>query len=435
MAFGYVWIIVGIVVSAFPIQGPSGSQFLPKGVPCLILGLLFLMAYVRNETEDIFRQTAIRVVGVVGGLAAAGGLLFGSIYADFLIFRGLMLCLIGLAYVWAYVALEDTSKEWGYWAGLAMGAAGLAAFLVALGRSAIPPLAVHFHWTEPGAAAYFIPWGLVLMGVGLLLFFFGLGACSDNTLVVMTRRELAAFFQTPIAYVVIFGYSVIAWGLYYMFIFQVLLIFDPREGFIAQPVQEPIIVNYFIGWFQIICLLFVVPVLTMRLLSEERRTGTLEMLLSAPLNETQVVLSKFFAAWVFFILIWLPVGLYLIALYAEGGKPFDYRPLLGFYIALIVTGAGFVSMGLFFSSLTRNQIAAAILTFAGMVALTLMFFVGNVLHVEEGTKKVLAYVSYVDLWIKVCTGKLAARDLVFHASATVFWLFLTVKVLEARKWL
>ncbi|HEY1860433.1 MAG TPA: ABC transporter permease [Gemmataceae bacterium] len=443
MAFGYVWILVGIAVSLLPLQGlPVGAQFLPKGVPCLILGMLFLMAYVRNETEDVFRLTAVRVVGMLGGLAAAGGLFFGSIFADFLIFRGVILSLIGLLYLTAYVAQEETSKDWGYWAALAAGAAGALTFLVALGRSVSPALAAYYNWTDTPPASYFIPWGLVLMGVGLLYFFFGLGACSDNSLVVMTRRELAAFFQTPIAYIVLFGYAFIAWGLYGWFIFQTLVRFETRESSLFAvfiPVPEPVVLNYFLGWFQIICLLFVVPVLTMRLLSEERRTGTLEMMLSAPLNEMQVVLSKFFAAWVFFGLTWMPLGLYLIGLYAEGGKPFDYRPVLGFYIALMVTGGGFISMGLFFSSLTRNQIAAAILTFAGMVALTLNFFVprlfGQFLGLEEGTRTLLSYASYIQLWIWVCEGKLAARDLVFHISATIFWLFLTVKVLEARKWL
>jgi ABC-2 type transport system permease protein len=437
MAFGYVWILVGIAVSVLPLGGqPVGSQFMPKGVPCLILGLLFLMAFIRNETEDIFRLTAVRVVGFLGAAAAVGGLFFGSIFAEFLIFRGAILCLIGLLYLAAYVAQEEITKDWGYWAALAMGAAGILTFLVALGRSVSPPLATYFNWTDTPPASYFIPWGLVLMGFGLAYFLFGVGVCSDNSLVVLTRRELSAFFQTPIAYIVLFGYSFIAWSLYGWFIYQVLVAFDPREGaYVAQPVPEPVVLNYFLGWFQIICLLFVVPVLTMRLLSEERRTGTLEMLLSAPLNETQVVLSKFLAAWCFFVLTWLPLGLYLIGLYAEGGKPFDYRPVLGFYIALTVSGAGFVSMGLFFSSLTRNQIASAILTFAGIVVLTLVFFGGRIFRVEEGTRTLLSYMSYVQLWIWVCEGKLAARDLVFHISATIFWLFLTVKVLEARKWL
>jgi ABC-type transport system involved in multi-copper enzyme maturation permease subunit len=436
MVFGYVWILFGIGSSILPLPNqPAGTQFLPKGVPCLVLGLLFLMAFVRNETEEIFRLVAVRVIGVLGAAAAIGGLFCATIFADFLIFRGTLLCLIGLLYLSVYVAQEEEAKNWGYWAALGMGAAGMLTFMIALGRSISPPLAIYFNWTDTPPASYLIPWGLVLMCIGLAYFFFGVGACSDNSLVVLTRRELAAFFQTPIAYIVLIGYAFIAWCLYLLFIFQVLVRYDAREGYTAQSAQEPIVLNYFLGWFQIICLLFIVPVLTMRLLSEERRTGTLEMLLSAPLNEVQIVLSKFFAAWCFFVLTWLPLGLYLIGLYAEGRNPFDYRPVLGFYIALAISGAGFVSLGLFFSSLTRNQIAAAILTFAGILLLTFVFFIGRFFQVEEGVRNMLSYLSYVQLWIWVCDGKLAVRDLIFHVSATIFWLFLTVKVLEARKWL
>ena len=90
---------------------------------------------------------------------------------------------------------------------------------------------------------------------------------------------------------------------------------------------------------------FLVPALTMRLLSEEKRTGTLEVLLTAPVNEAAVVLSKFLACWLFFMLCWVPTGLYLIALRVEGGQPFDYRPLLSFYLAVGASGAAFIAIG------------------------------------------------------------------------------------------
>src|SRR5437879_3140322 len=136
-----------------------------------------------------------------------------------------------------------------------------------------------------------------------------------------------------------------------------------------QVFAEPIIRFYFIAWWPVITTIFIVPVLTMRLLSEEQRTGTLEVLFTAPVGETVVVLSKFLASWIFFMLTWVPWGLFLVALRVEGGQPFEYRPLLSFYIAMACSGAAFLAMGLFFSSLTRNQIVSAILTFVGMLSL------------------------------------------------------------------
>src|SRR5205807_651435 len=116
---------------------------------------------------------------------------------------------------------------------------------------------------------------------------------------------------------------------------------------------EPIVRRYIVDLIPVIAQMFVVPVLTMRLLSEEKRTGTLEMVLTVPVNELTITLSKFLAAWIFYLLTWLPTFLFLVALRAMGEKEFDYRPLLSFNFAVMATGAGFIAMGLFFSSITR----------------------------------------------------------------------------------
>jgi ABC-2 type transport system permease protein len=268
-----------------------------------------------------------------------------------------------------------------------------------------------------------------LMSLGLLYLSLALGLCSDNRIIVLTRRELAAFFYSPIAYIVLFGLTFVGLCLFYLFIRNVVFYADR-----GTPLFEPIIQYYIIDFVPVVSVMFVVPMLTMRLLSEERRTGTLEVLLTAPLDEVSIVLSKFIAAWIFFMLLWVPWGLFLISLRVEGGQPFDYRPLLSFGIGLAVSGAGFLSMGLFFSSLTRNQIAAAILTFMGMMLFISIFFVIRVLPPGSAWSTVLTHASFINLWQSNVEGKLVPRDLLFPLSATVLWLFLTVKVLEARKW-
>jgi hypothetical protein len=143
-----------------------------------------------------------------------------------------------------------------------------------------------------------------------------------------------------------------------------------------------------------------------------------------------------------YLVVWVPFGLLLIALRVGGGKDFDYRPLLSFVAGLIVTGAGFVSMGVFFSSLTRNQIVSAVLTFSGMLSLTFIFLVEMYLQnsprpadPNSTSMVVLKHMSYIDVWIDTLRGQLVPKFLVFPASMTVFYLFLSVKVLEARKWL
>jgi ABC-2 type transport system permease protein len=267
------------------------------------------------------------------------------------------------------------------------------------------------------------------MCLGALYLCLSAGLCSDNRLVVLTRRELAAFFYSPIAYIVLFGLTVVGWLLFALFVNNILASAEAQ-----QPFLEPIVQHYIVHFVPVVCVTFVVPVLTMRLLSEEHRTGTLEVLMTAPLGESAVVVSKFLAALMFFLATWLPWGLFLIALRIEGGQPFDYRPLLSFFVALLFSGAGFLSMGLFFSSLTRNQIAAAVLAFMGMIVLICLYFIVVNLPESSTWTSVLSHASYVHLWITSLTGKLAPRSLLFHLSVTVFWLFLTVKVLESRKW-
>src|SRR5262249_22770521 len=157
----------------------------------------------------------------------------------------------------------------------------------------------------------------------------------------------------------------------------------------------------------------------------------------APVDEFNVVLSKFLATLIFFLLMWVPWALFLASVRIVGNEPFDYRPLLSFLIVLTCTGAGFVAMGLFFSSITRNQIVSAVLTFAGMFGLFFIYFAIFLVRTKAPTSPwitVLTHMSFVDLWFNSLDGKLQPQFLLFHVSAAIFWLFLTVKVLEARKW-
>jgi ABC-2 type transport system permease protein len=134
---------------------------------------------------------------------------------------------------------------------------------------------------------------------------------------------------------------------------------------------------------------------------------------------------------------WVPFGLFLVFFRIAGGSDFDYRPLFSFTIGLTVTSAAFVSMGVFFSSLTRSQVASGVLTFAAMLGFTLIFLVNSVLNGLMPSSvwvTVLKHMSFIDVWIDTLDGRLLLRQLLFFASMIVVWLFGSVKVLEARKW-
>ena len=419
---GLVLLALGVLFRLLPSESGIGAMtFLPYGAPALLLALSFLGATTRNETDPVYRQMTLNGIGIAGALLALVGLVGGLLSEEFIAGQGVIMLLLGLFYLTAYIGMQEVASDRGYWTGIGVGVLGGLMVLIALAWSLIPALR-----GQATAGSFFMPRGLLLLYLGLEYLLVAVGVCSDSKLVVLTRRELAAFFYSPVAYVVFIGVALLGWLVFTMFLSMLL----QQRG----AALEPIVLPFTTDWLQIFCVVFVVPLLTMRLLAEERRTGTLEVLLTAPVNETAVVLAKFFAALRVFVLVWYSWGFYLLALRVEGGEAFDYRPLLTFFVSMVIMGAGWIAMGLFFSSLTRNQIAAAIITLVAMLVLTMIYFLKRTIAETNPWHSILTYGSYVELWLNAARGILAPRYLLFHLSFAVFFLFLTVKVLEARKW-
>ena len=159
------------------------------------------------------------------------------------------------------------------------------------------------------------------------------------------------------------------------------------------------------------------------------------MLLTAPVDELSVVLGKFLAALATYMIIWLPFALYLLALPLSNQPAFDYRPLLSYSVALLVSGAGFIALGLALSSLFSNQLISGALTLTAMIML-LSPYILQFRQGIEGTAwgTMLQHVSFLNLWESSLEGKLVPRQLVFHLSLMVLSLFVSTKVLEARRW-
>ncbi len=496
-----LWLVLGLIASIAPgpvfTSGAAkamGYNLLPWGVGFGFLSLIFAIPFTRQETDEKYRFFAERALLIVGGLLAGGSLLAGVLWPEFLVGKGIALALLGLGFLAAYLGQVDNSEGIGYWVAFAIGAAGLSVALYAFGRCTIPTLLYdgpavlrkptgdldrwkvlarllavaifaaiaiagwvrknYSQWLRAvliaiGAvgvivlaiasfqagtistppASFLVPSGIILMGLGLIYLAVSLGICSDSQFVTLTRRELAAYFLSPIGFLVILGMALISWNEYRVFLASL--------SSARSSIPEPIVGAYFLDFLPAIAVLLVVPALTMRLISEEKRTGSLEVLLTAPVNELPIILSKFFATWIFFLITWVPAGLFLIALRIEVSQPFDYRPLLSFYAALAAQGLAFVGMGLFFSTITKNQIVAAVLTFVGMLMFFLCFILrreGNSLGVPEFLQTTLGRFSYIHMWHESLRGLLPLRDTILFASLSVFFVFLSVKILEARKW-
>ncbi len=237
-----------------------------------------------------------------------------------------------------------------------------------------------------------------------------------SNVATMTRRELGAFFLSPIAYAV----STI-------FLFSTGLAFALGT---FRPGGEASMRSLFEFWMLLI-LSFVLPMLTMRLLSEELRSGTFESLITAPISEVQVVLGKFLGAFAFYGILLFVMLLYPILLSFYG--PVDLGLLICNYIGLVLVGALYISVGLFFSSLTKHQVVAVLSSF---VLLGLLTFASHALAqtLEGGLRVLLQHLSIRSHFNDVVRGRVDWTHVVFFVTTTLVFLFLSVKTLESRRW-
>jgi len=242
-------------------------------------------------------------------------------------------------------------------------------------------------------------------------------------LVSVMGRELRAFFFSPLAYIVA-ALLLLVNGLVFWLIVSYLN--DPRAQFGAP-------LELFFGqtiYFWLV-LVFVAPVLTMRLLSEERRSGTIEVLMTAPVTAGQVVVGKYLAALLFYCFLWLPTVAYplLLAYFEE----VDWGPILAGYLGVLGIGAVFLAVGLLASSLTKSQLVAAILTFAMLIPLFTFGLLENLFN-DESVRQMLSYLNLWQHMEEFGKGIVDTRRLVYYVSATVLFVFLSARALESRKW-
>ncbi|MEM9558351.1 MAG: ABC transporter permease [Acidobacteriota bacterium] len=244
-----------------------------------------------------------------------------------------------------------------------------------------------------------------------------------RSFLAILRRELRAYFVSPLAWVILAFLLFVQGGVFSMI---VTALNDPQ----IPPGVTPYDV-FFSNIFFWVTMLFITPVITMRLIAEERRSGTIESLMTAPVTETQVVLAKFFAALAFFGFLWLPTLVYPLII--ERNTEIDWGPIASGYLGIFLVGGLFMAIGLFGSVFTKNQIVAAVLSFALVMLLFGGPWTGNFLS-DETTKSLLGYAEVTAHMDELGRGIVDTRHLVYFLSTTALFLFLTVRALAAKKW-
>ncbi len=245
-----------------------------------------------------------------------------------------------------------------------------------------------------------------------------------SNLPALIWREMRAYFYSPIAYIVLAA-TLLMNGWTFWILINAL---NNPELQLTGNVMQLFFGGTFFFWF---AMLLVTPVLTMRLLSEEKRSGSIELLMTAPVTDLEVVLGKFFASWLFFILMWVPTALYIVIL--RQYSSIDMGPILSGYLGTVLVGGLFLSIGLLASAMTSNQIIAAVVSFA---ILLFLFSIGvlDLFLSDPVSKKAIEYLSILDQFGEFAKGILDTRRLVYYASLTVLNLFLSTRILESRRW-
>jgi ABC-2 type transport system permease protein len=248
----------------------------------------------------------------------------------------------------------------------------------------------------------------------------------------IARKELKSYFSSPIAYAVIAVFLLLVGFFFYSLIWwfnsqSMQMAQNPyyyQQININQMVYSPLFHNISI------ILLLVLPILTMRLFSEEKKIGTDELLYTSPVSVNQIILGKYLASLIVLALMLLLTGLLSILTFAYGNP--EVAPFLDGYLGLFLIGAAFIAVGIFFSSLTENQIVSAVLTFGAL----LLFWILSWASYSAGGmwKDVLNYLSFFQHFDNTTQGILDTSDVVYYVSFAFFGLFLTHSVIQSRRW-
>jgi ABC-2 type transport system permease protein len=234
-----------------------------------------------------------------------------------------------------------------------------------------------------------------------------------RTALVIARREILAYFISPIAYMVSAVFLLIAG-----YLFSLILIQS------QQATMEGLFFNI------MVVLIFVVPLLTMRLLSDEQKTGTLEILLTAPVRDWEVVVGKYLAAMGMFGVMLACTLYFPFILWRVGGTP-DWGPIMTGYLGLILLTSAMMAIGTMTSAVTENQIVAAVLGFGILLLLWLIEAAGNI---ATGSATVLSYLSMPAHYNDFARGAINLEDVVYYVSVTIGALFIATRMLETRRY-
>jgi len=248
---------------------------------------------------------------------------------------------------------------------------------------------------------------------------------------IICRKELGSYFVSPVAYILLLIFAIIVgymfWNILAIFVVEGMEMQMRGQMFpmnINEQVIRPVLSNVgIIG-------LFFIPLITMRLFAEEKRTGTVELLATSPVRDGEIIIGKWLAATILYACLLLFTAVNFAFLFKYGNP--DWKPLAINYLGLLLEAGGLLAIGTFISTLTRNQIVAGAVTFG--VCLLLLIF-GWVSAYETATwARVLSYMSLASHMESFEKGVLDSKDVIFYLTVIFLGLFFTARSMESLRW-
>jgi gliding motility-associated transport system permease protein len=253
-----------------------------------------------------------------------------------------------------------------------------------------------------------------------------------RNIMAIAQKELRSYFASPIAYITI-GFFALLYGWFYVTLLNYFVRQSMQMGQFGGGPQSININQVMIRNLTenlLILVLFLMPMVTMRTYAEEKRSGTIELLLTSPLTDFEIIFGKFLGA----LALWgamLAVSIIHLAILFVYGNP-EWKPILTAYVGLLLFGACFISVGLFISSLTKNQIVAGMATFAVFLFLWVINWIGS--FSGPTVSDLTNYLSIVDHFDDFGKGVIDTTHLIYYFSVIIFGLFLTAKSVETERW-
>jgi ABC-2 type transport system permease protein len=250
-----------------------------------------------------------------------------------------------------------------------------------------------------------------------------------NTLAI-ADKELRSYFASPIAYIIIGLFALLFGWFFYMFLTvfvrqsEQMMQFGGGSANINQQMIRGVLQN------SAVIILFVMPMITMRTYSEEKRSGTIELLLTSPVTDFQIIMGKFLGAMALYVAMLLVTVVYMAILFIYGNP--EWRPVVAGYLGLLLMGGCFIAVGLLISSLTKNQIVAGFLTFAVFLMLWVINWIGDTSG--PTTQAIVSYLSITEHFDDFARGVIDTKHVVYYLSFITFGLFLTAKSVDSERW-